>query len=407
MPLPDSLLDLNVLIVDDKSNMRRTIKNILRKSGFTKFLEADDGDKALEKIRHSKVDLVLLDWNMPRLPGIEVLRELRADERYNDLMVLMITGEERESTVAEAVEDEVDQYLTKPFTPERMMEKINTLWESRVSPSKIDLCLKKGRACLEREEYEEALAEFKLALFENPNSPRTFHALGQAYEALKDLKKARAHYQQAVDLAPKFLKAHTSLADLYVALNELPVAVESLKKAVEISPNNLNRRIRLGQLMLKLKEQEQAMEIFHDVVNKGGQDNVEIITKVGDALLEADLGAEAEMFITRGLSNVPEEVILQNRLGIAFRIQGKYKEAIENYRSALKKTPDDENLLYNLGRAYHDNGQKEKAVLVMKQAARINPDFAAAKMYLKMVLNVDPGNGAEGYSAANGMPNHG
>ncbi len=391
----DNILDLNILIVDDKPNMRKTIKNLLRKVGFTNFQEAEDGDTALARIRNSRVDLVLLDWNMPRLPGIEVLREIRADERCNDLMVLMITGEEREDTVAEAIEDEVDEYLTKPFTPERMMKKIKLLWESRVNPSKIARCLTKGRCCLEQEEYEEALAEFKLALFENPNSPRTYHALGQAYEGLKDLKKARAHYQRAVEMAPKFLRAFNSLSDLSVTMNDLPVAVESLREAVRISPNNLDRRIKLGQLLLKLKQQDEALDIFHKVIANAGQDNVTIITRVSDALLDAELGAEAEMFISQGLSTVPDDVVLQNRLGIAFRIQGKYKEAIDNYRGALKKTPDDENLQYNLGRAYHDYGQREKAVAAMKKAIEINPDFAAAKMYLKMYLNVSEEDGAK------------
>ena len=277
----DNMLDLRILIVDDKPNMRKTIKNLLRKMGFKHFQEAEDGDTALAKIRNSSVELLLLDWNMPRLRGIEVLRELRADEKYNDMMVLMITGEEREDTVAEAIEDEVDQYLTKPFTPDRMMEKIKLLWESRVNPSKIDRCLAKGRECLDREEYEEALAEFKLALFENPNSPRTFHALGQAYEALKELKKARAHYQKAVEMAPKFLKAFNSLSELCVTMNDLPVAVESLREAIRISPNNMDRRIKLGQLLLKLKQQEEALEIFHKVIANAGPENVTIITRCG------------------------------------------------------------------------------------------------------------------------------
>ena len=384
----DNILDLHILIVDDKPNMRRTIKNILRKVGFKHFQEADDGDKALVKIRNSTVDLLLLDWNMPRLPGLEVLREIRADERYNDLMVLMITGEERESTVAEAIEDEVDEYLTKPFTPDRMMGKIKILWEAKVNPSKIDICLMRGQSFLAQQEYDEALAEFKLALFENPNSPRTYHALGQAYEALKDLKKARAHYQRAVEMAPKFLKAFNSLSDLCVTMNDLPEAVECLKEAVKISPNNLDRRIKLGQLLLQLKQQDEALEIFHKVIRNAGPSNVKIVTRVGDALLDAELGAEAEMFISQGLSTVPDDVILQNRLGIAFRIQGKYKEAIDNYRAALRRTPEDENLQYNLGRAYHDFGQRDRAIQTMKKAIKINPDFAAAKMYLKMILNV-------------------
>jgi two-component system chemotaxis response regulator CheY len=398
MSLPESILDLSVLIVDDKSNMRRTIKNILRKAGFTRTLEAEDGDTALERIRYSKVDLILLDWNMPRMKGIEVLRELRAREKYRDLMVLMVTGEEQQATVAEAIEGTVDHYLTKPFTPERLLDRIKLLWDSRTNPTKIDLHLKKGWNHLEREEGEEALAEFKLALFENPQSPRTYHSLGRAYDSLKDPKKAKAHYQQAVEMAPQFLMAHVDQAELHEKQGELAEAAASLEKAIRINPNNLDRRIKLGQILIKQQEKARALEIFSKVIERSGETDVDIVTKVGDALLEAGMGAEAEGFLSRGLSNVPGAVILKNRLGIAFRIQGKYKEAIDNYRSALKESPDDENLLYNLGRAYHDDGQEEKAALIMKQAIRINPDFAAAKQFLVKVLGVKLPDGPGGFS---------
>ncbi|NIA19695.1 MAG: response regulator, partial [Xanthomonadaceae bacterium] len=85
-------LNMKILIVDDFSTMRRIIKNILRQLGFTNVQEADDGATAWPKIQSEPFDLIVTDWNMPKMSGLELLKAIRSDENLKDLPVLMVTA---------------------------------------------------------------------------------------------------------------------------------------------------------------------------------------------------------------------------------------------------------------------------------------------------------------------------
>jgi two-component system chemotaxis response regulator CheY len=134
------LSQMKVLIVDDHKNMIKTIENMLSyicafKLKGQSIYRAEDGEEALkillnqpEKLPH-KIDLVLLDWNMPKLPGIEVIRGIRTSEFsfVRDIPVIMITGEAHRDDVTEAVYAGVDNYLLKPFVMEDMRTRMNPL----------------------------------------------------------------------------------------------------------------------------------------------------------------------------------------------------------------------------------------------------------------------------------------
>ncbi len=121
---------MKILIVDDFATMRRIIKNILRQLGYTNILEADDGSTALNILRKEKVDLVITDWNMPKMSGLELLKAIRADERLKDIPVMMVTAEALKENIIEAVKAGVNQYIVKPFTAQTLQEKINKIFGS-------------------------------------------------------------------------------------------------------------------------------------------------------------------------------------------------------------------------------------------------------------------------------------
>jgi len=123
--------EMKILIVDDFSTMRRIIKNILKQLGFTNVIEADDGTTGLDKLRSEPVDFVILDWNMPKMTGIELLRTMRADEALKGIPVLMVTAEAQKENVVEAVQAGVNNYIVKPFTAETMKEKIDKIFINR------------------------------------------------------------------------------------------------------------------------------------------------------------------------------------------------------------------------------------------------------------------------------------
>ena len=121
--------DMKILIVDDFSTMRRIIKNILRQLGFSNVQEADDGTTALEKLQQEPFEFVILDWNMPKMTGIELLRTIRADSSLKHIPVLMVTAEAQKENVVEAVQAGVNNYIVKPFTADTMKDKIERIFK--------------------------------------------------------------------------------------------------------------------------------------------------------------------------------------------------------------------------------------------------------------------------------------
>jgi two-component system, chemotaxis family, chemotaxis protein CheY len=111
--------------------MRRIVKTFLRQLGYTNVVEAEDGRAALTKLEQEKFDLVLLDWNMPRMTGLELLKTIRADDHLWNTPVVMITAEGRKEDVLEAVKAGVNNFIVKPFTAETLEEKLNTVLEKK------------------------------------------------------------------------------------------------------------------------------------------------------------------------------------------------------------------------------------------------------------------------------------
>jgi len=121
--------DMKILVVDDFSTMRRIIKNLLRDLGFANTDEADDGNTALPMLQTGKYDFLVTDWNMPGMTGIDLLRNVRADESLKTLPVLMVTAEAKRDQIVAAAQAGVNGYVVKPFTAAVLKEKIDKIFE--------------------------------------------------------------------------------------------------------------------------------------------------------------------------------------------------------------------------------------------------------------------------------------
>lgn len=113
-----------ILIVDDYKTMLRIIRNLLKQLEFTDIEEATDGAGALAKLRRRTYGLVISDWNMQPMSGLELLREVRRDPELARLPFIMITVESRSESVMVAREAGVTNYIVKPFNAETLRSKI-------------------------------------------------------------------------------------------------------------------------------------------------------------------------------------------------------------------------------------------------------------------------------------------
>ncbi|MDY6909657.1 MAG: chemotaxis response regulator CheY [Thermodesulfobacteriota bacterium] len=118
---------MTVLIVDDFATMRRIIRNILRELDFKDIVEAENGTAAVRILESQKVDLVISDWNMPKMTGLELLKWVRANEKARDLPFLMVTAEAQKENIVEAIKAGVNNYIVKPFTAAVLSEKLEKI----------------------------------------------------------------------------------------------------------------------------------------------------------------------------------------------------------------------------------------------------------------------------------------
>jgi two-component system chemotaxis response regulator CheY len=118
---------MKFLVVDDYSTMRRIVKNLLHDLGYANVTEADDGKTALPLLQNGSFDFLITDWNMPGMPGLDLLKAVRSNDKLKKLPVLMLTAEAKREQIVEAAQAGVSGYVIKPFTAVTLKEKIDKI----------------------------------------------------------------------------------------------------------------------------------------------------------------------------------------------------------------------------------------------------------------------------------------
>jgi two-component system chemotaxis response regulator CheY len=121
--------NIKVLIVDDFATMRKVIRNLLKQVGYEDIVEAEDGVMALKALKAQKIDMIVSDWNMPNMSGLELLKAVRSDPDLAETPFLMVTAEALQDNVVAAVKAGVNNYIVKPFTAEVLNEKIKKIMD--------------------------------------------------------------------------------------------------------------------------------------------------------------------------------------------------------------------------------------------------------------------------------------
>lgn len=122
-------LNTKIIIIDDMMTMRKVIRKALTEMGFTLVSESSDGDLAWPLIKTAAMKdepfgLIISDWNMPNLKGIDLLKQVRADAQLSKIPFILLTAESESHQIQEAVKAGVDSYIIKPFTPDILKEKL-------------------------------------------------------------------------------------------------------------------------------------------------------------------------------------------------------------------------------------------------------------------------------------------
>ncbi len=378
-PLARFLNGKIVLTVDDQRLIRMMVKSFLLQLGIDQkqVKMADDGDTAIDIIEETRSSLgfILLDWNMPRVPGLDVLRMVRRDPDLRKLPILMITAETREEQILQAVEEGVDGYLIKPFTGADLGDKMLNI----IKPPEYAKLLDEAESLIGKDKNEMAISLLEKVLEMKPNSASARMFLGMAYKQMNDDDRAMEMYEGAVEKNPKFIKALNSLSEFLVEKGDKDKALIIMKKADQLSPLITDRKVAIGGINLEQGNEEAALKYFKDATKLEPEQYDNVVTvclEHGNAELATEyLNKSVARKMSKG--ELSREEILDfidqyNHAGIELRKKGQWEKAIQTYKSALEI--DDENVAvhYNIGKAYVQGGNARAARLFFEKALAFN-----------------------------------
>lgn len=205
-------MNKRILIVDDEKNIRTTLSAYLISLGYEQEI-AVNGQEALDKLKDSKYDLVLLDIKMPVMNGIQILKEMRRLEDKTN--VIMITAYGTIENAVESMKLGAVDFISKPFTLENLKTMIDAVF-SREELSESNIAgfkelIEFAKKCINEKKYDKAIEYLKKAMVEKLESPEPQNLLGVLYELKGDLSKAGKHYRAALELDPTYRPSQDNL----------------------------------------------------------------------------------------------------------------------------------------------------------------------------------------------------
>jgi len=379
---------MTFLIVDDMDNMRRSIRAMLKLIGFGRhYHEAGNGKEAWAVLNSepAAIDFVISDWNMPKTNGTELLSMIRASKKWKDLPFLMITAETNQSIVAEAAENDVDAYLTKPFVTATLELKIRELLHQVTNPSPQSQLLRKAEEYSENNQIDQAIECVTLAVKGNIRSSKPLRELGRLYLKKGSIDKALICFQRATELNRLDIPSFQYLGQITLKQGDAEKALTYFSKALDLSPRNADRAFKVASLLLGRQKLPEAEKIFKTML-RNNQDDIDLGTEVADMCLQHGLHELAARTYRNVINAAPDRQFLTKKLGLSLLKAGHQQEAIEVLEKAAPKFPNDIELMIALSQAYLDLNLKMRADQWASRVRRLDPQNAQAKTIIDQCL---------------------
>ena len=324
------------------------VRDQLKRAGFVNIRSVDTGQDGIKLAKTISPDLLLVDFDMPDMNGLEVLTKIRNDPALRDLAFIMISSDPEEKFVAQAAEFRVSAYIVKPFNQDTLVAKVNRVLEQVVNPSEGLLAYHAGNHLVAAGKLDEALDKYRTALEATQYAmAAVYYKMGRIHEQLEDEPAAENNYHEAVGRSIRYVDAYDALGRLMLRQSKNEAALGYITKSSKISPLNAERQKILGEVLLNMEDLTGAEDAFRKS-------------------LELD----------------PTQSSLFHLLGITMRRQYKLDEAEHYFQRALRSDDNNPDIHYNLGQVYHAKKDLNKAIAHLNRALELEPDFEAASHLL-------------------------
>jgi CheY-like chemotaxis protein len=370
--------NMTILVVDDMKSMRLTIRKMLQnlKIGSTlKF--AENGKEAFDILKETKIDLAILDWNMPVMNGFEVLEKIRSDKILRDLPVIMVTAEAERDIVSEAAETEIDGYLLKPLTLAALDQKINSVVARANEPDDVTLHRLKARELEEQGDIEGAIEQIRLALRHKPNASRLIRIMGLLHFKINKEKIGEKCLLKAASVNRQDTITRKLLADYYLKKNKLEIVGRYYLEILSLSVRYHEEAIQLAERLLVERSRELAIELFTKIIVRSKKQNA-ARERVIDLCLENAEYEYPQRLLEESINENPSNYDMIYKAGLVALESGDEEKALKNFIQVDSHVHSHVDAKFNIAKLYYYMGKVIQADEYINQILRVNPKHEAA-----------------------------
>jgi len=314
--------ELVFLVVEDNVVMQKMMIPMLERLGYQNIVAANNGQEAWRTLNgEGPVHIVLSDLIMPKMDGIELLNKIRASERFWDLPFIMVTGEENQNQLMSSIEVEVDAYILKPFTQDKLSAEINNVFAQRYKPSPYQLALKKGRSLLTKGgDANAAIDAFREAQKLEPKEADPYYFWAIVHEREGRLPDAKACLEKCILLNEAYPKAYDLLGQIHRREKNYAAERKILTRISELSPHNLERNLNLALACARVGDQEGVRKYLKVAARLADPADIATYERIFRIYLEdKSMVAEAEVVYRKHIDKNLETPRLLNKFALLFK----------------------------------------------------------------------------------------
>ncbi len=374
-----------ILIVDDNMPMRKMLETMLVSIGFNNIAASIDGEAGWLKIQEGDIDIVVSDYIMPKLNGLELLHRIRKSKEFFTLPFIMVTGADKRGEFINTLQAEVDSYLIKPITAGALEESILQLISQQKSSSPYLKVIHAGKHNYIHGDLEKSLQNYLLAQALMPEIAKPYYYIGKINCELGRDDQAEMFLQRCVEIEEGYINAIIELAGICTRRRDYPRMYTYLEKALEVSPGNIGVYLDLATAAYKLDNMTEVRANLKKAA-KFAKNQKEEVAKVIDAYIEVGLLDKADyLYGTRLEGDDDQTVKFWNLLGLAAKKMGNWDKAKHFYMSALRLQPQNKIVNYNIGHLLFEMGELDSAKAYLSKILRLHSDFKQAEKLMSVL----------------------
>ncbi len=372
--------NFTILIVEDNYAMRRLLESMVSGLGYTNILSAENGAAAWTVIEEEEINVILCDLAMPVMNGLELLNKLRSSKQFYNVPFIMITGTDNQSKIMHTLQAEVDHYMIKPPTVDKLDKLLKLVTQQKENPSKYYQAVSAGKYFYLNKNMPKALQFFEAAARFQPDSPVPFFYMGKIFKKNRKDDLAITNFNKCISLSGLYINALFELADIYSRRKDDKLIISVLQRVIQLLPDDADVQRNLGVAYGHLNNKEKAALHLQNAVKFKRGDKI-FLAKIVEDFISAGLYDEADYLFLNQYEEEDKAPIASfwNRLGTCLRKEGAFNKARHFYISALKYFPQDKQTNLNLAHLLTSEKNFDAALSYVNKVLRLFSDCKEAK----------------------------